>query len=194
MVDSKLLNEHDEVFTYHQVVSIARKISNEKTRALFVGEFLTGGRVGELVRRFRRKQIVERNIKGKKFLVLERVYTEKNPKHPRRNLPLPFEQEKELIDFFIGYADKKDAEDLLFSFSRQYAWRIIRKIVLANKEVSDKKTFNSNHFMRHSRNTDLIKRYGFSNSHLKRWHGWSNEDPAKVYEHLRESDLAEKML
>lgn len=199
------MNAPNETFTYEQVVNIARSLKNPRNRALFALEFLTGARVCEIVGRLLKRQLVFRKIEGREFLVIERVYTEKKgsgkgssrrkKKPTDRTLTIYIARDAELVEIVEEFTATKQADDILFPITRQRAWQILSAIIAQNKKRSTDNMFlNGNHFMRHSRNTDLIIRYNFTDADLRKWNNWSSTEPAKDYEHLRTIDLARRMI
>lgn len=184
----------DEVFNQSELLEITRTISNLQHRALWVLEYLTGGRVSEIVRRIKKRQFSFVKRRGRDFMMIEGMWTAKNPKHPKRNLPVPFFRERELVGMLVEYLDTLKSDDVLFDFSRQFAWKIIRPILMEHKERSDNPMMNGNHFFRHSRNTDLVRLYGYTDQDLTKWNGWTDPRPARNYSHLRWGDLADRMI
>lgn len=160
--------------------------------ALFCLLYLTGGRVGEVLRLKKRDFEIIR-VGGIKFLIVE-MYTEKHRKHPMRNVPINMEKEMELLRPIFLYLDKLRNKDKLFAFTIQRAWQIIGGIICNYKKRYKNKFMNANHFLRHCRLTHLVTMHDFTDQDLVRFVGWTNSVPATTYTHLRFKDLAKKML
>jgi hypothetical protein len=193
-VNDSILLSSDEVFQYPLIVEIAFKIQNKRDQALFVMEFLTGGRVNEILGRVRKRDFEYQTVKGDKFLVIKNFWTEKTYTHPIRDMPIPVALESELVAIIKDYLSPLHDDTILFTIKRCRAWKIISDIISQYKEKSITNKFrNSNHFMRHCRNTDLVVRYGYDILDLMKWNGWLDERSAKKYVHLNKRDLMRKM-
>jgi len=208
----------DEVASQGQLYNIAKSISNPKIRALFVFEYLSGGRVGELVKRCKKNQLEYRTIKGGEFLAIDRFYTEKNKRYDKRVLIIPIAHEGKFIDLTKEWINSLDDDAFIFPFNRVTAWRHIRKIIDKFKEEgikgdpvikamvngkmkrinkNRKKGYchmNANHYLRHCRATHLVTIYGFDSMRLVKYMGWTDARPADTYVHLNVDDLADKMM
>jgi len=165
-----------------------------RDRALFSLLYLTGARIGEIVKRVKKKDFEFIRFQNKQFMIVE-LYTEKNRLHPLRRTPISIEKEKELVDYVTQYMENLEDEDYLFPFTKQRAWQIINLILRYNKPRNRKNKFmNANHFLRHCRLTHLVTNYDFTDQDLVQFTGWANSIPAKSYMHLRFKDLARKMV
>jgi site-specific recombinase XerD len=190
------------VFRKHEITKIADAIptltsSNYpykvRDTALFCLLYLSGARIGEVVKRLRKKDFETIKLKGSQFLIVD-LYTEKNRKHPNRRIPVNMEREKDLIKYVLEYMELLSDEDILFPFTIQRAWQIVSKILIKYKKVSKNKFLNANHFLRHCRLTHLVVNYDFNDQDLVKYCGWTNSIPATTYSHLRYKDLARKMV
>ena len=174
--------EARKIWSPEKIIKVATNINNPRDGALFVIEYLTGGRVSEIIGRVQKKDLSIIKRDDKLFLQISNIYTEKNPKHPERELYSPINEEKKLVEILLNYAKKLNDDDILFKMSRQRAWQIIGKIITNNKPKSlTNKFMNANHFLRHCRNTHLHKIYEFDVYDLKEWNEWSSIEPAGSY-------------
>ena len=199
------------VFKKYEIVRIAKfmNLITEKTystknqdklefykirdRALFSLLYLTGARIGEVVKRLKKSDFEFIKFNKRWFMIVE-LYTEKNRLHPLRRTPINIEKEKELVDYVNKYVEGLEDEDYLFPFTKQRAWQIIARIISRYKKRYRNKFMNANHFLRHCRLTHLVTKYDFTDQDLVQFTGWSNSIPAKSYMHLRFKDLARKMI
>jgi site-specific recombinase XerD len=192
----------EEVFKRNKIIEIVKSIPSLtkpkypykiRDRALFSLLYLTGSRIGETVRRLKKKDFEVIKIKHNQFLVVD-LYTEKNRKHPTRRIPINMEREKDLVKYVLEYLELLNDEDILFHFTIQRAWQIVSKILIKYKKISKNKFLNANHFLRHCRLTHLVINYDFNDQDLVKYCGWTNSIPATTYSHLRYKDLARKMV
>src|SRR3990172_772865 len=182
------------IWSQGKIRAVAKSIPNIRNRALFILEYLTGGRVGEIVCRVQKSDFEKIILNGVSFLQINNLHTEKNRKRPVRELIFPIEKEKMLIDMLYEYLDSVNDDDILFNFTRQRAWQIIHPIILKNKPIALQKTLNGNHYLRHCRNTHLALIYDFNEYELQEWNGWSDIRPARVYVHVKKKDIARKFM
>lgn len=182
-----------EIWPQKKILLIAKIIPNLRDRTLFVLEYLTGGRVSEIVQRVQPTDFEVHAINNKKFLRVYNFYTAKNRKHPDRVLDIPIHKEGEFVDILQTYMQSLKPDDFVFAMTRQRAWQIISKILLQYKPKSTTNKFmNGNHFLRHCRNTHLYRIYGFDQYDLMKWNGWSSTAPADKYVH-GEDEFIKKM-
>lgn len=187
--------ESQKVWSQGKVRMVAGSIPHKRNRALFVLEYLTAGRIGEIAKRVQKSDFEIIRIENQKFLQISNFYTEKNKKHPKRELIVPIEKEQVLVDMFLEYLGSLNDQDVVFNKTRQRAWQIIRPIILANKPKSEEnRNMNANHYLRHVRNSHLVNVYGFNEFELQEWNGWSDTKPARFYVQIRKRDIARKML
>jgi site-specific recombinase XerD len=191
-----------DVFRRSKIIEIAKEIPSLtkpkyphklRDRALFCLLYLTGARIGELVKRLKKGDFEFVSVRSKPFLIVE-LYTEKNRRHPIRKIPIPVEKEKQLIDFVTEYLDKLEGDSVVFNFTIQRAWQITKNVLDNHKKKYKNKFMNANHFLRHCRLTHLVTIYDFTDQDLVRFAGWTNSIPATTYAHLRYKDLARKMI
>lgn len=191
----------ERVLSQERIIQIARdiKATNQKhalrNQALFVLEYLTAGRVGEIIKRVKRRDILYKAKKLHQFIIIQNFYTEKNPDAPRRTMTIPYWNETELGDMLKEYLDTLEEEDYLFTFGRTTAWKILSKTISKYKAKSKINRFmNANHYMRHCRNTHLVTIYKFNDQQLRKWNAWSSSQPASKYSHLNTEDIENQLI
>ena len=188
------LLDSDEIISSELLAYKVAEIPNPKHQFLVAIEYLTGGRVGELLKKIKTKNIEVKLIEGNEWLFVKNVRTEKNAMHPLRNIPIPIYKEKEFLHFITNYVQDKQPEEILLPFSKVTAWKVVSKFVSSFKKKSKDNIFlNANHYFRHVRTTHLVEKYNFSDQDLKQWHGWSNTVPASKYSHLSTQSLINKL-
>jgi len=187
-------DEEVDIPTQAEIFLTASSVKNPVYRALFVFEYLSGGRVSEIVRRMKKKQLENIKIDGKDFISFNNLYTEKNIQINRRSLPIPIFKEERLYKLASEHLNSLLDDDIIFDFSRITAWKHIRRIVKTIKEFSKNPFLNSNHFLRHCRLTHLVTIYDYNEQELIRFAGWTDGRPAKSYIQLKITDLARKMM
>lgn len=175
--------EKDNIFSREEVLKLAsRPMFSARDRCLFAVLYLSNSRISEIVRRLKKKQIRFVYRREKEFMVFTGLYTEKNPEHPLRTVPVNIEREKELVGIVKSYIHTLSDDDILFPISRQQAWKIIKK-------MSGQRC----HFLRHTRLTHLTVEYGLGSEAIKRLAGWRSDRMLKEYTHLQWKDIAGMM-
>jgi integrase len=170
-----------------EILAVALGPGKLRHRALFTILYLSNCRVSEIMRRLKKKDIITETIQdtdglNRPYMLFTNLYTAKNRQHPLRNIPVNILKEQQLADVVNEYLAEYNDEDILFDFSIQRAWQIIKK--LANIKP---------HILRHSRLTHLVTEYGLSDSALKRMAGWSDTRMSATYTHLNWRDIARMM-
>jgi len=185
--------EHDEIPGQEELYQIAKEMNHSRNSALFVLTYLTGARISEVLKRVKKKNIKIRKMRGKDYIVIERLYTAKRKKHPLRNQVIPIHKEMFLWKIVQDYADTLKPDDILFPISYQRSWQILSKVISKYKEKSTTNKFmNACHYLRHCRNTHLVTIYDFNDQDLVKFNAWSDSKPATTYVHLRSLDIARK--
>lgn len=188
---SILTNEPDrregEVFTYKQVIDIARSIKNKRNRALFIIYYLTAGRASEVVDErvpdkkripLRKMDLKFRKINNVDVLLID-ITNLKNRNVKFKTLPIPISKDKELIDMMMEWVETiKTDDEPIFKIGRKMAWLIIKGI-----------TGERTHFLRHTRLTHLVTMYKYDSIKLMKYAGWTDPRHANRYVHLNWEDL-----
>ena len=168
-----------------------------RDQALIVFCYLSGGRISELVKarkkgtRFnkyeypgvKKEQVKIEYYNDKAFVILYQIpILKRRGTIPMRNIPIPFEHDKDMASILLTYVGGLKDDQALFPITRQRAWQLIRK-----------HTGWFPHYFRHLRNTHLVTDYNFSSSHLKEFNGWASSRPADFYIHLNWKNVADRM-
>lgn len=186
----------DEVASQGELYSAAKKINDLKVRTLFVFEYLSGGRVGEIIKRCQKKNIEYVKRFGDDWLLIRLPYTEKNKEHPSRIIPVSVTLEKRFVDLMTPYLDSLNDDDVIFNISRTTAWRKIRPIVATIKEIGGKKHRhkNANHYLRHCRATHFVELYDCDMYDLIKLFGWSDGRPSETYVNKSVNSIMKKLI
>ena len=211
------LSVFDDILSKKDILIVADSLTKQRDKALFVLEYLTGGRVSELVGDggVRKRQFELRTLSdGKEYLfitklpVLKKYDFKKDPETGKkitikrntiRDVPIPIHKEKELYNILNEYLETLNHNDILFPFSRYTAWLIISTILSylkpkADPEKKQNRMMNANHYLRHVRTTHLIKYYGMTMYQVMKFMGWSNtRQIERTYGHLFVDDIAMAM-
>jgi integrase len=107
-----------------------------------------------------------------------------------RTIKIPINHNKRMTQLFIRYLNKLPKERngesvVLFPMTRNHAWYIVQKTL--GKDVHP-------HFLRHSRLSELVRRYNFKETKLQQFTGWKNTLMASRYSHLSPDDLLRDMI
>lgn len=161
-------------------------IQNIQDKAFISFLYLTGARIGEVVRRFNVGNILIQKEQGQ-IIYIFRIYIEKKRTSSQgyRNVPIPYESYKEYIEAIKDYILVARIKDdmTLFPFSRVTGW----------KKCENWLGFNP-HWLRHTRITHLVQEYGFTDQQLVAWTGWKDSRPASTYTHLNWKNLVQNLL
>lgn len=171
-----------QILTEEEVKNIVVGPGSERDRALFATLYLSNSRVGEIVRRLQRYQLVFRTIDNIPYLLFDNLYTEKNRKHPRRVVPVIVSEDKECCQVIQAYSNGMAPDEVVFPIGRQRSWQIMKR--LCGK---------GNHDLRHTRLTHLTVRYDLDGSDKKVIAGWTDERPNSAYTHLQWRKVANRM-
>jgi len=101
-----------------------------------------------------------------------------------RNIELPIQPEKELLEPLIAYIDTLKPDDALFDYHPAYVWDLAKKY-FGNQYFP--------HFFRHTRATRLASDYGFNSLELATFFGWKDARMASTYAHLNLREITNKI-
>jgi len=84
----------------------------------------------------------------------------------------------------MQYLREVEGNDYLWPYSRQYAWKLLKK--LGGKDIHP-------HVFRHTRLTHCVLIGDMNEFELVSFAGWSNPAPASTYVHMKYKDLLPKI-
>jgi integrase len=163
--------------TINDIRLMLSDIIDLRDRAFIAIAYLTAGRVDEIV-----KTIATDDISFETYYGVECMLTTlpnlKNRKVKIKKIPTPIGKEGDIANIIRDYVKSLQEGDILFPFSRQMAWKKMRKLCGF-----------TNHWMRHIRLTHMITMYDYNEQQLTKFAGWTDSRPAKTYMHLKVKDL-----
>ena len=162
------------------IKSMAQKISELRTRALFVVLYLTATRLNEVCKKLRKKDIEFETINGKEVVIF-RLTNLKNRTTKLKSNAIPLRQESELVKILKEYIELLGPEDLLFDFGSRRAEQLIAEEIDWNC-----------HWIRHCRLSHLVIYYQFDGILLMKFAGWSDLRMADRYLQLSVSAQVDK--
>lgn len=169
----------EDFFEKDEVINFAQNPKYSlRNRALIAFLFLTGARVGEVVRSIKKSQIKIEIINKKEWFIIYHVVTEKRKPRFLRNIPIDIEREKQLVDIVLKYLEWLKDDEFVFGINRKRAFGICKLV-----------TGKGPHFLRHSRLTNLRREYGWDGFALQVFTGWADLKSADPYVHLNWLDL-----
>jgi integrase len=187
--DKQIYAKKEKIPTVNGILDLAKSISNDRDRCLFVLTYLTAGRMQELVRYSGKDEnrdsvkggdieIKEKN--GRKVLLIN-LRNEKHLTRHRKDLPVPLDIKENQLFFELisGYLESIEDNEEVFKIGYKRAYVIITQI----------NPYWNPHFIRHIRLTHLVTVYGYREHQLMLYAGWSDPRPAKHYLELRWEDL-----
>ena len=168
-------------------------------RVLWFTLYLTGGRIGEVLKLRRDDFSIQETEKGKVLLV--NLYTEKNKRMDFRNIPiLDGGVYSEMLKPLLGEIDKCEYGMPIFPMTYDTAQKQFAKIKIIvrathHKEViDDYKLKLRSHYLRHCRLTHLVTIHNYNEFQLMQFAGWTNIKPASFYVRLGWRDLVAKQM
>lgn len=190
-----------EALTPGEISVLARKYTG-RDRALFYFLYLTGARIIEALNV--RIQDVRKEGNG---IHTVRLTTVKNRRTRFRMIPILHHKiERPMLEYILNYIGKprwkkaRGDDSLVFpGLSKRNAWNRLAKETITLRAVMgtrviEKYTKKINpHYLRHCRLSHLVQYYGFNDTQLTRFAGWTNSEPAQIYVHLDWKDLARAM-
>lgn len=190
-IRKEIKEKHKEIpaLDRYELLSRMRQAGSHRNKALIALLYITGARVEEVVKYNVKGELKGRPILKKQIEIQEeqmvvrgvRCLKTKNDLK-RRSIPVVFKQvEQPFINVFLGYIKDIDDDSPLFNITRQRAYQILSRVGLFC------------HWLRHSRITHLVVDYGFSESQLVKFTGWSDGRVAVQYTHLNVTDLIDQM-
>ena len=159
------------------------RIDNLRDKALSSFLYLTGSRVGEVVFRFKVKNLTIEK-RGERLFYVFHMYVQKRREEFYRKVGIPYDNNEELMDNILNYIKRYRLtdEDYMFEIHQRTALRLVHKWF----------GFNT-HFMRHVRITHLFSEFGFSEQEVKQFVGWKDTRPASTYIDLNWQQTADKL-
>lgn len=203
---SKLKKMSESTDVLYQT-SIKKLNQMQRDAALIAFMFITGARVSEIVgirsedgyvvEPIRKDQITRFEYQGRVIWKVESMPVLKRRNEarfdstslvermivPRRDIVIPYEFEKELIDIITRHINKFNDRDILFEMTDRNAHKILYRFYKVYP-----------HFMRHLRATDLTVRYNMNGLQLKHFFGWTSQKMAERYAHLNTQNLLDGMI
>lgn len=181
----KQLQELESIPSPEEIIMISNNIKELRNQCLFILCYLTGGRISELVDRkgIKPENFSKQFVDDREIIVIN-ITNLKNKHRHRKEIPIPLDKEisKELFIKAYEYISSIGYNTLLFDFTRQQAYNIIKKNTGLNP-----------HYMRHIRATHLALYHDFNEFLLVKYMGWTDSRPAKHYMELKWKDILQKL-
>ena len=192
-----------DVVSIGEIKAIGERYMDSEIRALFYFLYLTGGRISEVMDiRIRDLELIK-DAEGREIFKVH-LLTRKNRRQKYRDIPVVLGNvETDMVDYIFKWIEtfeNADPERKLFpDLNVDSGYQHIAK-----QKIKINATLGLNHFpdyvlrihphyLRHCRLTHLVQLYGFSDTALTRFAGWSNSAPAQIYVNLNWSDLVRLM-
>jgi len=164
-----------------EIRMMAQSLPNDRLKALFVILYLTAARITEVVKVLKVGNIVKTEYAERK-LILITIPNRKNRERTQKQIPIPIEKERDLLELMLPYVNSFTTLDtVLFPFSDRRAYQLLSKYLDLNP-----------HWIRHIRLTHLVTIHDLNEALLNRFAGWTDGRPAKNYLELRWKDILQK--
>lgn len=190
-----------EPLEMNEIYELGSRYPIVQDRALIYFLYLTGCRVSEALA-CRIRDLQERETREFGNVLTVKLITLKNRRQRIRIIPIPMNKhEGPMLKVFQKFIKGMAPEQRIFAGlkSRMNVCYHLAKHELTTRAVHDKEildefTFKVHpHYMRHCRLTHMVTYYGFGETKLVRFAGWTNSKPAQVYVALDWDDLARSM-
>jgi len=169
-----------ESITPNDILVVARRIKKPRDQALFIILYLTAGRISEVVKTLYRKDISEQEVECRR-VILFRLVNRKHKAKKFKDVPIPYDKERDLLDIVLLWLDDFNMESCLFPFSKTRGYQIIKK-----------ETGWNPHWIRHLRLTNLAIYNDFNDQLLVKFAGWTDSRPSKEYMEIKWKDILQK--
>ena len=179
-IQQNVLKQKKESITPNDIVITAKGIKKPRDQALFVILYLTAARISEVVGTLYRKDISQQEVDCRR-IILFRLNNRKHKEKKFKDIPVPYEKEKELLELIFPWLESKQLETRLFDFSKTRGYQIIKK-----------ETGWNPHWIRHIRLTNLAVYNDFNDQLLVKFAGWTDSRPSKAYMEVKWKDILQK--
>lgn len=160
-----------------EIEILFNSIPGARSRALFALAYLTAGRCNEVLS-LEEAQFKHIEVGGRRLLLIENMKNSKNRKKKFKDIPLPLDEHKPLMDFLLTYLEARKGKRLFDFYTVSRAEQLLNEAVGMNP-----------HFIRHVRLTHLAKYKQFDPMQLMKFAGWTTTDLVDRYINYNWRDL-----